>query len=124
MKNDLFRFSFCFFYDIFEHKNHLDIQKNKGVRKMNRSYLEICVKILEVAKKGAKKSHIVFRANLNFHMVENYLTQLISRKFLHQDYNLYFTTEKGRDYVKQFTNFIDNFEIDRDSFQPIKVSPY
>ncbi|MCK5626233.1 hypothetical protein KAI11_05190, partial [Candidatus Bathyarchaeota archaeon] len=37
-----------------------------------RSDLEISADILKVALHGAKKSHIVYRANLNFEVVKKY----------------------------------------------------
>ena len=38
---------------------------------MRRNDLDICADILKVSKAGAKKTHIVYRANLNFKIVKN-----------------------------------------------------
>ncbi|MHA2313774.1 MAG: winged helix-turn-helix domain-containing protein [Candidatus Hermodarchaeia archaeon] len=44
--------------------------------KKRRSNIEISADILKVALHGAKKSHIVYRANLNFEVVKRYLQRL------------------------------------------------
>ena len=41
-----------------------------------RSEIEILADILRVAESGARKSHIVYKANLNFKIVEGYLNIL------------------------------------------------
>ena len=43
---------------------------------MKRNNLDICADILRVSRGGAKKTHIVYRANLNFKIVKGYLTRL------------------------------------------------
>ena len=77
-----------------------------------RSKLEITADILRVAVGGARKSHIVYQANLNFQIIKNYLKELINSGLLQSPTNgskLYTTTEKGRLYInyyegmKQFT---------------------
>jgi predicted transcriptional regulator len=39
---------------------------------MRRNDLEICADILRVARRGAKKTQIVYEANLNFKIVKKY----------------------------------------------------
>lgn len=77
-----------------------------------RSKLEITADILRVAVGGARKSHIVYQANLNFQIIKNYLKELINSGLLQSPTNgnkLYITTEKGLQYInyyegmKQFT---------------------
>lgn len=77
-----------------------------------RSKLEITADILRVAVGGARKSHIVYQANLNFQIIKNYLKELINSGLLQSPTNgskLYTTTEKGLQYInyyegmKQFT---------------------
>ena len=77
-----------------------------------RNKLEITADILRVAVGGARKSHIVYQANLNFQIIKNYLKELINSGLLQSPINgskLYTTTEKGLQYInyyegmKQFT---------------------
>jgi len=77
-----------------------------------RSKLEITADILRVAVGGARKSHIVYQANLNFQIIKNYLIELINSGLLQSPTDgskLYVTTEKGLQYInyyegmKQFT---------------------
>ena len=79
---------------------------------LKRSKLEITADILRVAVGGARKSHIVYQANLNFQIIKNYLKELINSGLLQSPTNgskLYTTTEKGLQYInyyegmKQFT---------------------
>jgi predicted transcriptional regulator len=77
-----------------------------------RSNLEISADILRVAIGGARKSHIVYQANLNFSIIKDYIKELTSSGLLqspnHQG-KFYTTTEKGIEFInyyegmKQFT---------------------
>jgi predicted transcriptional regulator len=70
-----------------------------------RSSLEIYAAILAVAKDGAKKSHIVYKANLNFDLGKKYLGQLTSYGLIQgpsgRDQSFH-TTAKGVAYIKHF----------------------
>jgi predicted transcriptional regulator len=77
-----------------------------------RSNLEISADILKVAIGGAKKSHLVYQANLNFAIIKDYLENLSRSGLLATPANgskLYTTTDKGIAFVnyvkglKQFT---------------------
>jgi predicted transcriptional regulator len=70
-----------------------------------RSKLEITADILRVAVGGARKSHIVYQANLNFQIIKNYLKELINSGLLQSPTNggkLYTTTEKGIQYIHYY----------------------
>jgi predicted transcriptional regulator len=74
-----------------------------------RSNLEISAEILKVAIGGAKKSHLVYQANLNFAIIKDYLKDLSSAGLLTSPANgrkLYTTTEKGIAYI----NYIDGMK--------------
>ena len=66
--------------------------------------LDICADILKVSKAGAKKTHIVYRANLNFKIVKKYLNRLIENDFLNHgsDNSIYVTTGKGSEFLEQY----------------------
>ena len=67
---------------------------------MRRNNLDIEADILDGCYQGSVKTWIVYGANLNFSIVTKYLDGLISRGLLEQDGKLFFTTEKGKEYVK------------------------
>ena len=69
-----------------------------------RSNLEISAAILRVARYGARKSHIVYKANLNFSIIKDYLHDLTSSGLLSasQQGKLFTTTEKGMAFLNYF----------------------
>ena len=75
-----------------------------------RSDIEIYAAILNTARVGAKKSHIVYKANLNFEIVEKYLDHLKSSGLIvkpESGSKLFITTEKGIDYLSHFEELKD-----------------
>ncbi|MDQ1281011.1 MAG: hypothetical protein QG670_2275 [Thermoproteota archaeon] len=77
-----------------------------------RSPLEICADVLRISKEGAKKSHIVYKANLNFKIVNEYLTHLQETGLITFPSNnepLFKTTPKGLEYIDQYTRLTRTF---------------
>jgi predicted transcriptional regulator len=75
---------------------------------MKRNDLDICVEILQVARKGAKKTHIVYRANLNFKIVRKYINRLIKNGMLSLagDSSWYVTTGQGIKFLAMYNELI------------------
>jgi predicted transcriptional regulator len=75
---------------------------------MRRNDLDICADILQVAKAGAKKTQIVYQANLNFKIVKKYLSRLIDTGMLldAQESRLYTTTNRGIEFLEQYTELV------------------
>ncbi len=71
---------------------------------MRRNDLDICADILKVSKAGAKKTHIVYKANLNFKIVKKYLSRLIDSGFLmdRSENGVFVTTDRGSDFLEQY----------------------
>jgi predicted transcriptional regulator len=70
-----------------------------------RSNLEIVAEILRIARKGAKKTRIVYGANLNFKMLDEYLEKLGKAGLIANgegNGGLIRTTDKGVEYLQQF----------------------
>lgn len=55
----------------------------------------IIVEVLKITVKGAKKTHIMHKANLSFYQVQRYLNALKKADFLAEDSGIWKTTEKG-----------------------------
>jgi len=56
---------------------------------------DIIVEILQNAKDGAKKSHIMYEAKLSFSQLELYLNALKNEGFISEKSGIWKTTEKG-----------------------------
>lgn len=69
-----------------------------GCDYIRRSRTTISVEILKAALEGAKKTHIVYSANLNFEMVNRYLEILEEKGLIERKGNLYVTTSKGKEF--------------------------
>jgi predicted transcriptional regulator len=71
-----------------------------------RNSFEITSEILMLAKKGAKKSHIVYGANLNHAFLDNYLTQLEEQGLITRSKKKVVTTKKGLMFAQQYENLL------------------
>lgn len=77
---------------------------------------EISADILRLAMDGAKKSHIVYQANLNFKIVEKYLSYLRKSSLISGPYEnkIFKTTDKGLKYLDHFEDlqkYMKEFEL-------------
>ena len=73
-----------------------------GVCSMRRCDFEICADLLRVARGGARKTQLVYRANLNFKVVKRYLSVLLRNGLLEVDPPFYSSTEKGEEFLRLF----------------------
>ncbi len=80
--------------------------ENWLLTRKKRSCMEISVDILRVALDGAKKSHIVYKANLNFQIVNGFLNTLKTSGLLigPSEDRIYQTTPKGVDFIEHFND--------------------
>ncbi|MEM3084838.1 MAG: winged helix-turn-helix domain-containing protein [Nitrososphaerales archaeon] len=70
-----------------------------------RDKLRILLEILEIGKTPVKKTHILYKANINFHQLTKYLDLLLSLQMLEEindPFKGYRTTEKGRQMLDLF----------------------
>ena len=71
-----------------------------------RSNIEIIADILRIAKKGSRKTRIVYGANLNFKMLSGYLAKLERAGLIRNSEDksgMMQTTEKGKEYLEWFS---------------------
>ena len=68
---------------------------------MKRSRFEIIMEILKICMGGAGKTEIVYRGNLNFKMLKNYLAKLEKRGLIEERNGLIYTTDSGRLLLKK-----------------------
>ena len=69
---------------------------------MKRNNLDICADILRVSKGGAKKTHLVYKANLNFKIINEYLSKLLERELITRVGDRFFITEKGSEFIERY----------------------
>ena len=71
-----------------------------------RNRLQIVADILVVAEDGAKKTHIMYGANLSYGLLSQYLAQVLDAGLVHIDgKGLYKLTEKGRMFLEDFNKY-------------------
>lgn len=71
----------------------------------HRSKVDIVYDILVSAMGGAKKTHILYKANISSTQVENYFSALLAHNLLEKAHdidgnNIYRTTEKGMKFIE------------------------
>ena len=76
---------------------------------MRRNDVDICADILRVARSGAKKTHLVYKANLNFDIVKKYLSRLSEQSLISSENGLYITTEEGVKFLDKYQEFTSTF---------------
>ena len=76
---------------------------------MRRNNLDICADLLNVAKEGARKTQMVYKANLNFKIIKKYINRLSEYGFLESERGQYFTTDKGNRFLVQYREFTEPF---------------
>ena len=75
----------------------------------NRDRLSIVAAILEAANTGARKTRIMFAANLSFNLLEKYLVIALKSEFIHVEDYKYSLTEHGREFLKLYKHFEDRY---------------
>ena len=76
---------------------------------MRRTSLDVYVDILEAAERGAKKTRLVYRANLNFEIIKKYIASLLDSGLLiiNEEDGMYYTTEKGLRFASKYKDLME-----------------
>jgi len=77
------------------------VNEPKVVIRMKRDRLKIIAEILQAAKSGAKKTHIMYQCNLSYRQTKRFLTFLLETGFLKIG-NSYDATEKGLRFLQTY----------------------
>jgi predicted transcriptional regulator len=80
--------------------------------KTKRDRLQVIHDILKAIRDGkVKPTHILYKANLSHQMLEEYLKELIAKKFITEKRTktgrIYALTEKGFDYLNKYKFIIE-----------------
>lgn len=74
---------------------------------IRRNSYQIARDILRVADDGARRTMMVYQANLNFKVLKRYLGDLIAKGLMVQDGIIYYTTDEGRAFIRWMDNAED-----------------
>jgi predicted transcriptional regulator len=69
---------------------------------LNRSRFEIMADILQRAVTGAKKTWLLYSANLSYSQHQKYISTLVELGLLSKNNGLYTTTQKGMDFITSY----------------------
>jgi predicted transcriptional regulator len=74
-----------------------------------RRRLEIIADTLYAAEKGAKKTRIMYIANLSYKLLEKYLGETIEIGLMHFNNDGYAVTEKGYAFLEKYSQFSSKY---------------
>ncbi len=69
---------------------------------MRRNNLEVLAKILEVTRKGKRKTNIMYQCNLSYPTTVKAINLLLERGMIEKRGPLYYTTSKGLEFLMKF----------------------
>jgi len=78
---------------------------------MKRNNLDICADILRVSRGGAKKTHLVYKANLNFNIVKKYITGLTESGLLEKNGERFYVTDEGNLFIDRYNKLSSPFHV-------------
>ena len=109
--------SFSFVIDK-NYRTNLKSVANLENGQKRRDRLRIIAQILEISKSGCLKTQIMYRANLSFAQLNEYLSFLIKIRLLtlenENKKSIYLTSAKGNQYLEKYEDIADLLENDLD----------
>jgi predicted transcriptional regulator len=88
-----------------EYERFRDIIHKRGFGLDNRrSEMEIIATILDIARQGINKTNVLYKANLNYVQLKNYVGFLLEKGLLESIGNMYSTTKKGNLFLITWQN--------------------
>lgn len=83
-----------------------------------RDKLFIIAEILEIAREGTLKTQIMYRANLSFTQLNDYLGFMLKNNLLaliiRNDKDVYVATEKGMDFLQRYREITELLKTDEE----------
>jgi predicted transcriptional regulator len=93
-----------------------------------RDKLDIIAEITQISKEGALKTQIMYKANLSFAQLNDYLKLLINLKLLQKTQNqgkdLYIVTQKGLNFLQRHQEIMDLLCETQTAKNGMKIPPY
>jgi predicted transcriptional regulator len=77
-----------------------------------RNRLQIIAEILEIVREGAKKTHIMYKANLSYRLLCRYLNEVLDCGLVRVDRkeDCYVVAPKGEKFLEQFNSYMKRRE--------------
>jgi predicted transcriptional regulator len=92
-----------------------------------RDKLSIVSEILEIAKEGTLKTQIMYRANLSFTQLNDYLKFMLKsnllKKFANRGKEVYAATAKGLDFLQRHCELTELLKENESSKNGVKIPP-
>jgi predicted transcriptional regulator len=92
-----------------------------------RDKLSIIAEILEIAREGTLKTQIMYKANLSFSQLKEYLKFMLKKdllnKFCANGKEVYAATEKGLDFLQRHTDLTELLQDNENSKNGVKIPP-
>jgi len=89
----------------------LNVKKTK-TKGNNRQSLDIVRDMLSVASNRARKTRIMYQANLSYVQVEKYLRHLMENGLLaHDEGSFYLITRKGQEFLRSYGEYVQRCEL-------------
>jgi len=92
-----------------------------------RDKLSIIAEILEISKEGTLKTQIMYRANLSFAQLKDYLKFMLNtsllNKFRANGKDVYSATEKGVDFLQRHFELTELLKEDENGKNGVKIPP-
>jgi predicted transcriptional regulator len=93
-----------------------------------RDKLYIIAEILQIAKDGTLKTQIMYRANLSFTQLNDYLKFMLKISLLDKtsenDKEIYKATEKGIDFLQRYREIAELLKTESDNYKNnVKIPP-
>jgi predicted transcriptional regulator len=89
--------------------NNFARSANYNLNWRRRGKVEILADVLNAARGGARSTHIMYKANLNFHQRKKYLTEAINSGLVGVRVNsplMYVTTDKGHKWLDDYRKLL------------------
>jgi predicted transcriptional regulator len=92
-----------------------------------RDKFSIVSEILEIAKEGTLKTQIMYKANLSFTQLNDYLkfmlTTTLLEKFSARGKTMYAATEKGLDFLQRYCELTEMLKENEKSKNGVRIPP-
>jgi len=67
-----------------------------------RNALQVMVQILELTRKGSRKTRLMYGSNTSFEQLRKYLEYMKAHGLMVEENDIFSITEKGREFVKAY----------------------
>jgi len=85
-----------------------------------RNRLQIIAEILEIVRVGARKTHIMYQANLSYKLLCKYLDEVLECGLVRRDRNeRYVVAAKGEKFLQRFNSYLKRREQVQDELKAV-----